>query len=91
MNVTDEMLDAAYETAGISRTGYAPWKDHLRAALAAALAAAPTVDGWVWCDETGSPSLAKPTHRTERFACDIEDDHCPGPHRTLLLGPEVEA
>lgn len=45
----------------------------------AAFGAAPTVDGWVWCDVLG---LLRPRDEAHLF-------DCPGPHRTLLLGGEA--
>jgi hypothetical protein len=60
-----------------------------RAGIAAALAAAPNV-GVHLCEKRTSENHGKPflthvlhKHRTK------DGDICPGPHRALLLGPEV--
>lgn len=77
--IPDEMLDAA-------RAALAEhvdvWPEQMRAALQAALDAAPTVDGW-WCAHW--EILSGPN---ERDQCAMSTD-CPGPHKTLLLGPTI--
>jgi hypothetical protein len=85
----DKMFDAACESAGVSQTGYAPWKDHLRAAIAAALAAAPTVEGPVWCSHHKDMCETRRRGKDCRSAGSAWSDDCIGPHRTLLIGPEV--
>jgi hypothetical protein len=89
-DITDEMFDAACESAGVSQTGYAPWKDNLRGAIAAALAAAPTVEDLVWCD--GHEEVLPPSHCYfhARLGCqDPSCGPCTGTHHTLIIGPEV--
>jgi hypothetical protein len=88
--VTDDMFDAACESAGVSQTGYAPWKEYLRAAIAAALAAAPTVNGLVMC---GRFRLLAPDHcdttgcRAWHVRCG--HDRCEEKHNVAIVGPEV--
>lgn len=83
MNVPDEMAEAALATYYPGLVGIDTSElDRVRAALAAALAAAPTVGGWVWCEDHNAPGGG-----SAPGTCFVRN--CPGPHRTLILGPEV--
>jgi hypothetical protein len=89
-DITDEMFDAACESAGVSQTGYAPWKDNLRGAIAAALAAAPIVDYGefgatfrsLWACGDGGPTPVI----TDQDSCRL--NKCPHPHYSLIVGQE---
>jgi len=53
------------------------------------MADAPTVDGWVWCDDWERPSVFPPRNSAlHRYWCNPE---CLGPHRALSIGPEIAA
>lgn len=84
-HVTDEMVEAASRELMRRPEFYSEtlWKEDIREALTAALAVAPTVGGYVWCERTKHIDRygSHPDHLTSG---------CPGPHRTLLLGPAVE-
>jgi hypothetical protein len=59
--------------------------------IEAVLAAAPTVEGWVRCEAwdgvavNGLLSVRRAGHQAPY----LHQASCPGPHHTLLLGPEA--
>jgi surface antigen len=93
--VNNEMVRAGLDTTMTGTDGrtvresLGPWT--MRAAIEAALASAPTVEDVVWCNEWkkiyGRTSAG--IYRCESFVGLAVPGVCPGPHRTLLLGPEV--
>ena len=51
-------------------------------------AAPDPVYNWVWCDDWERPAVFPPANSAlHRYWCNPE---CPGPHRTLLIGPEID-
>jgi hypothetical protein len=86
----DEMRNAAWVHLRHPVTGDAPDDDAIEAAIAAALAAAPTV-GVYLCEKRTKENHGKAflthvlhKHRTK------DGSICPGPHRILLIKPEVK-
>lgn len=85
-HITDEMLNAVWETVD-ALTGEALSHAQAREVADAVLAAAPTVDGWVWCelhDLIARTDFPASCHEE----CSVHCPPCPGPHKALLLGPE---
>ncbi len=76
MSDMDEMVGAFFASphTPLNRDEDEPW---VVLAIAAALAAAPAAGGSVWCEHFHDVVLT------------LHGTGCPGPHRTLLLGPEV--
>ena len=101
MTPTDEMIDEAFHRycAVLGRAvppAVSPASELQRsafaAALSAALAVAPTVDGWVWCERHDTNGWSNPTQNVWCLAAvagDNEPGVCPGPHRTLHIGGEA--
>jgi hypothetical protein len=89
IDVNDEMVDAFWE-AGSWWTDdvESPGTELLAEMIAAALAAAPTAEGWVWCDTCRAPQLFHVEDGD--YECGRWSDESCGPYRTLLIGTEVK-
>lgn len=90
--ITDEMVAAVMhrQEADFHRFGGTVMpEDRVRGLLRIALAVAPTVDGFVWCGHSGDVWDDEECAMCYEPCCGGEV--CPGPHRTLLLGPGVES
>lgn len=95
--LTDEMVETALETYATAmlrdvddyrnERAWQEARDSMHTALVAALNVAPTVDA-VWCEHT---KQVRAPESTGRWWCDPMLSDCPGPHRTLLLGPDTIA
>jgi hypothetical protein len=91
----NKMVTAAFKEADsyemVESMGYAwPGAERFARLLAAALAAAPTVEDLVWCD--GHKEVLPPSHCYfhARLGCqDPSCGPCTGTNYTLLLGPKV--
>ena len=95
-HITDDMVDAADAVFASLN-----WDDmdgdrrsDVAQALVAAVAAMPTVDGAVYCREWDRAFVRIQT--TGQYPCETypglrEFGDCPGPHRRLHIGAEVDA
>jgi hypothetical protein len=86
----DKMRNAAWVHLRHPVTGDAPDDDAIEAAIAAALAAAPTVEGYVLCEGHHVAPTGHCYIHGARFCAYRDCGPCPGPFQDLIARPSTE-